>query len=134
MLKKTVWLVSILLLVVFLYTTAWPYLNRPPKCVDAPEYCEAILEYARNQMADKYFDLPAEVTNWQVEDVVILSMEDIPGPHHRKRTTATLSGSYETPPRGISKSPHKGKFSVKLVFNIGSRYPEGIDVQHIRFP
>ncbi len=134
MLKKTVWLVSILLFAVFVYTAVIPLFNRPPQCVDAPEYCKAILEYANSQMPGKYFELPTDIISWEINEVMILKMEEIPGPHNRKKTTTQLNGAYILAPQSKSEKPKLKKFESKQVFSIGKRYPEGIDVQHIRFP
>lgn len=134
MVKRILWLVLIVILAVFCYTTVLPYFNRPPQTVDAPEHSKAILHYANSQMAQKYFNLPANTISYKIEEVIIHSMEDIPGPHNRKKTTATLSGVYKTPPQGNLKNPVQTEFSSKLVFSLGRRYPDGIDVQLIRFP
>jgi hypothetical protein len=133
MLKKTVWLVSLVLFAVFVYTTVLPVFNRPPEYVEAPDYCKAIMHYANNQLSLKYLNLPAQVSNWEIEEVLILKMEDIPGPHKRKIATASVCGSYIIPAQGTGKKPRKGSFDTKLVFNVGNRYPSGIDVQHVRF-
>lgn len=134
MLKKTAWLVSMVLAAVIVHTVVLPHFNRPPEYVDAPDYCKAIAQYAKYQMSERYLGLPSTVLNWDVDDVQILKIEEIPGPHNRKLTTATICGSYVVQASGNKKKPVKGKFNKKLVFNIGNKYPSGIDVQHVRFP
>ncbi len=130
MIKKVLWTAGIILGVCVIYVYVLPMISAGPQYVEEPEICEAICDFANEQMKGKVFEIPRNAEKWLVENVLIHKLEDLPGPHNRKMVKATVQGSYWTD-QGEYRPLKQKAFKSKVQFNIGNKYPEGISVQHI---
>ncbi|MCB5251959.1 MAG: hypothetical protein RBR69_02765 [Candidatus Cloacimonadaceae bacterium] len=129
MIKKTLILAAIVLGACLIYLYMLPAITAEPQYVHAPEICCAIKDFANRHMQGKSFDIPRNAEKWLVEQVLIHKLEDLPGPHGKKVAKTTVQGSYWIP-QGEYSPPKQKSFEAKLHFNIGKKYPEGINVQY----
>lgn len=131
MIKKVLLVAGIVLGACLIYVFGLPAILSKPQYVEEPEICLAIKDFANEHMQSRVFEIPRNAQKWQVEEVLLHKLEELPGPHARKHVQATLEGCFWTD-QGEYSPPKKKAFKTKLQFNVGSKYPEGISVQYIR--
>lgn len=128
MTKKIVWICVIVLFATLIYTVGLPSLRQKRDHVDDPKIITAVMAYANTQMPVKCLNIPSKADSWLVEEVEILKLHEIPGPHSRRQVDCRLRGGY----RLLDSNGNAGKsisFKVKCRFLISNKYPEGISVQ-----
>lgn len=130
MIRKASLFAAIVLGTCLIYIYVLPALTAKPEYVEAPDICCAIRDFANEQMQGKAFEIPRNAEKWQVEEVLIHKLEDLPGPHGRKMVQTTVQGSFWLN-QGEYSPPKQKSFKSKLQFNIGRKYPAGISVQYI---
>ena len=131
LLKKVMLLAGIIVIACLIYVYGLPALSSKPKCVEEPDLCCAIKDFANGHMQGKAFEIPRNAEKWLVEQVLIHKLDEMPGPHGQKIVQATLKGSFWTD-QGEYSPPKQKSFKSKLQFKVGNKYPEGISVQYIR--
>jgi hypothetical protein len=85
-----------------------------------PKINKAVLEYVNSQFSCKDLSVPSKAVSWVAEKIEILDLEELPGPHQKKRIKTI--GEFGNP--GVSRS-----FKQKCTFQISKKYPDGIGVQ-----
>ena len=130
MLKKAIWIVSIILLATVLYTTGLPSLKRKNHYIDDPKLSQEILFFVQNHMQEEEFILPKGGSDWQADSVKVIKIEDVAGPHKNRHATTMVFGSYIPHPEKsmVNRKQHK----QKMCFFLGRKYPEGISVQYLK--
>ena len=115
--------------ILFLFVKA--ILSSSPPVLNEPELNQAILQYCNHHMDKKQLDLPREVTDWKVKDVLIHKIDTLPGPREEKLVTTTVVVDYRTASQ--DRTADWSEFRRKHTnFRIERRYPEGINVQAYR--
>jgi hypothetical protein len=128
MLKKIIWICSIVLVATTIYTVGLPSIKVRDYPVQDRKIIAAVLEYTNNQMPQKCLSVPGKAVSWQVEEVDILRIDELPGPHSKRRIHTQISGAY-TMPAVDGKDAKIRSFKQKCKFLISNKYPEGISVQ-----
>jgi len=129
MIKKVIWICVIVLLATTIYTVGLPSIKFKKEPIRDPKIESAVLYYANHQMPRKTISVPHKAVSWQVEGVLILALEDMPGPHGKRRIECKLTGGYQLPGDFGVAGPSRS-FSQKNTFIISDKYPEGISVQY----
>ncbi|MDD4033849.1 MAG: hypothetical protein PHO16_00345 [Candidatus Cloacimonetes bacterium] len=128
MLKKILWICGIVLLSATIYTHGLPMLRTKQDPIVDPKINKAVLEYVNSQFSCKDLSVPSKAVSWVAEKIEILDLEELPGPHQKKRIKTILYGGYTMPGEfgnpGVSRS-----FKQKCTFQISKKYPDGIGVQ-----
>ncbi|HQQ68404.1 MAG TPA: hypothetical protein PLX77_06215 [Candidatus Cloacimonadota bacterium] len=128
MLKKVLWVSAIVLLATILYTQGLPSFKKDPPTTFDPKLSQAIVHYARTQVDKKTFGIPQDADIWEINQIQILKLEHLPGPHAMRRAKCKLNGYYSIAPKLGMKRVER-VISQTLTFLISDKYPEGISVQ-----
>jgi hypothetical protein len=129
MLKKIVWICIIILVATTIYTVGLPSLKVNDYPIQDKKIVAAVLEYANTQMPQKCLSVPRQAEKWQVEEVEITKLNELPGPHSKRRIHTKISGAY-TLPAVDGRDAKIRSFKLKCKFLISNKYPEGISVQY----
>lgn len=128
MIKKIVLICVIILVATTIYTFGLPAIKLRKDPLNEPKISAAVMEYANTQMRRKCIAVPSRAVKWAVEEVEILSLEELPGPHAKRRIKTRLYGGY-TLPGDFGQEGASRSFKQKCNFLISDKYPEGISVQ-----
>jgi len=128
---KIITTIGVIAGVVILFLFAKAILTKNSPVLNEPVLSQAILEYCNHHMDKKQLDLPREVTEWKVKDVLIHKIETMPGPREEKLVSTTVVVDYRTSAQ--QETGDWTEFRRKHTnFRIERRYPEGINVQAYR--
>ena len=128
MLKRILWISAIVLLATILYTQGLPsFKKEPPTALDS-KVSQAILHYVKTQMDMKAIGIPLDADVHEINQIQILKLEHLPGPHAKRRVKCKLNGYYSIAPKLGMKRVER-VISQTLTFLISDKYPEGISVQ-----
>lgn len=117
------------LIVIFMLIRACT--SKAPPILNEPKLSSEITSYANNHMDKKQLDIPPEVSEWKVKEVLIHEIETMPGVKGDKLVTTTVIVSYKIPkPSGNGEWQEFERKNAQ--FRIERRYPEGINVQVYR--
>lgn len=128
MLKRLLWISAIVLLATILYTQGLPSFKKDPPSTFDPKISQAIMLYTKTQMDKRTLGIPQDADVWEINQVQILKLEHLPGPHAKRRTKCKLNGYYSIAPKLGMKRVER-VIGKTLTFLISDKYPEGISVQ-----